>query len=65
MKVLPVRFSDVAHLNVDDLSEATNASFSDVSRAALYLGLQQIKVLAAADVEKAQELIAISNLRAK
>ena len=65
MKVLNVRFSDVAHLTIDDMTAVTGANVSEIARAAMYIGLMEIKALAARDVARAQEFVAINNLKAK
>lgn len=65
MKILNVRFSDVAHLIISDLNEITGANASEIARAALHVGLLEVKALAAQDPERAQEFIAINNLKAK
>lgn len=63
MKQLPVRFNDKQVLQISDLVDCLGASTTDVSRAALALGLQQLKELAARDKESAQELLAVTAFR--
>lgn len=65
MKKINVRFSEVQQLQISDVSEVTGANFSDVARAAMYLGMLQIRALASTDTEKAAELVAINNFKAK
>ena len=43
MKKLNVHFADKQHLQVDDLINTTGLKFSQVARAALQLGLKQIR----------------------
>ncbi len=62
---LNVRFSEIQKMQLNDVSSAVGAKLSDVARAAMYLGMLQIKALAANDTEKAGELIAINNFKAK
>ena len=65
MKILNVRFSEVAHLIISDLVDITKGTNSEVSRAALHIGLLEIRALAAVDVERAKEIVAINNLKSK
>lgn len=65
MEKLNVRFSETQKLKIDDTAESLEMNSSDIARAAMYLGIQQLLALASADQSKAQELIAISNFRAK
>lgn len=65
MKILNIRFSEVAHLIISDLVDITKATNSEVARAALHIGLSEIRALAAVDVERAKEIVAINNLKSK
>jgi predicted adenine nucleotide alpha hydrolase (AANH) superfamily ATPase len=65
MKPLNTRFGDSQVLKVNDVSECLDINFSKVARAALKLGLMQITTLAAADKEKAIDLVLINDARAK
>lgn len=65
MKQIGVRFSEVQQLLINDVSDSLGANLSDVARAAMYLGMLQIRTLAANDIEKAAELVAINNFKAK
>ncbi len=65
MKILNIRFSEVAHLIISDLVDMTKATNSEVARAALHIGLLEIRALAAVDVERAKEIVAINNLKSK
>lgn len=65
MKKIPVMFGEAQRLKLDDLAVAVESNVSEVARAAMYLGLQQILILAAVDTEKAGELVAINNFKAK
>ena len=65
MKQLGAQFGQVQHLQISDLSCALGLSKSDIARAALSLGLSQIRVLAAKDLDKARSLTAVSSAKAK
>ena len=65
MKPLNIRFSETQQLQVSDLSEAIGTTQSDIARAALALGMQQIKELASRKLDSAQELVAIQAFKAK
>lgn len=65
MKQLPVRFNEKQTSQLSDLVETLGVSTTDAARAALALGMQQIKELAARNPESAQELIAINAFKAK
>ena len=65
MKMLNVRFSEVQKLKIDDVAEVVDIDFSKVARAAMRLGMQQILILASADINKAKDLILINDARSK
>ena len=65
MKPLNVRFPDKQVLQISDLVDCLGMNQTDVSRAALALGLQQIKDLASRDNQSAVELVAVESVRAK
>lgn len=65
MKMLNVRFSEVQKLKIDDVAEVVDIDFSKVARAAMRLGMQQILILASADIDKAKDLILINDARSK
>lgn len=65
MKPLDIRFSDTQRNQVKDLAEVIGTANSDIGRAAMALGMQQIKELAARNLESAQELVAIQAFKAK
>ena len=65
MKPLNIRFSETQQLQVSDLSDAIGTTQSDIARAALALGMQQIKELASRKLDSAQELVAIQAFKAK
>ena len=65
MKPLDIRFSETQQIQVSDLSDVIGTTKSDIARAALALGMAQIKELAARKIESAQELVAINAFKAK
>lgn len=60
MKQLPVRFNNKQTSQLADLVELLGSNTTDTARAALALGMQQIKEIAARNPEKAQELVVMS-----
>ena len=65
MKMLPVKFGDTQMLSIKDMVDVLGIDNSKVARAALRLGLEQIKALASRDTEKAKDLVAINDAMAK
>lgn len=63
MKQLGVKHPDKQVLEVSDLMDCLGANQTDVVRAAMYLGMQQLKELAARDKASAQELLAVTAFR--
>ncbi|MGO1190310.1 hypothetical protein [Vibrio casei] len=64
MKHLGIRISDLQDLQINDIASETGSTKSKLTRAALYLGLQQIKTHSDKDLEKGKELIAVADARA-
>lgn len=60
MKQIGVQYPDGQILQLNDLVSCLGTKQSDLARAAMYLGMQQIKELAARDKTSAQELVAIT-----
>jgi len=58
MKQIGVQHPEKQLLQISDLMDCLGAKQSDLVRAAMYLGLNQIKEVAARDKESAQELLA-------
>lgn len=65
MKPLNIRFANRQELEIKDLGDSIGTTNSDIARAALALGMNQIRELAARNLEAAQELVAINAFRAK
>ena len=64
MKQLPVRFNDKQANQLADLVDLLGATTTDTARAALALGMNQIKEIAVRNPEKAQELVVIAAYKA-
>ena len=64
MKQLGVKHSTTQINQISDLMDCLGSSQSDLVRAAMYLGMQQLKELAARDKVSAQELLAITSFKA-
>ena len=65
MKKLEILFTNKQHLNIDDLMNVLGSNKSQLARAAMELGLNQIKELASRNTESAQELVAMSDFKSK
>ena len=65
MKQLNVRFSDAQVLKVSDISELLNMNSSDVARAALYIGLNEIMSMASANTDRGIEFTSLNAIKAK
>lgn len=65
MKMLNVRFSEAQHLTVDDVANALNMTNSDIARAALYIGLNEIKAIASKDTDRGIEFASLNAVKAK
>jgi len=65
MKIIGVQFSDSQKLKIDDLAKVLNVSTSQVARAAMKLGLEQITGLSSIAVDLGKDLVLINDARAK
>lgn len=65
MKKLEILFTKKQHLNIDDLMNVLGSNKSQLARAAMELGLNQIKELASRNTESAQELVAMNDFKSK
>ncbi len=65
MKMLGVKFSDTQHLSIDDVAKLLGMNKTDISRAALYIGLNEIKAIASADVDRGIEFASLNAVKAK
>lgn len=65
MKKIEVLYSDTQQLKLSDLMDALGSNKTDMARAAMWLGLNQIQELAARDINSAQELVAVTAYKAK
>ena len=65
MKQIGVRFSEAAKLTIDDLSDSLDVDVSVVARAAMKIGLDKLKAVGSKDIEQAQQLALMEDLKAK
>ena len=65
MKPLAIRFSETQRLKLDDISGVLGMSYSEVARAAMYIGLKEIIALSSVDVDRGLEFAAINSAKAK
>lgn len=65
MKQIGVRFSDSTKLCIDDLAESIGVDVSVLARAAMKIGLDKLKAVGSKDIEQAQQLVLMEDLRAK
>ncbi len=65
MKVLPVKFSESLTLKLSEMSDEIGIDKSKLARAALRLGLIQVNNLSVRDMEKAIDLVLVSDARSK
>lgn len=65
MKKLDVLFGDTQAVQIEDLALVSVCNKSEVARAALQLGLMQIKELMSRNTESANDVIMINSVRGK
>lgn len=65
MKKIEVLYSDSQQLKLLDLMSSLGCNKTDMARAAMMLGLNQIQELTYKNKESAQELVAITAYKAK
>lgn len=65
MKMLNVRFSESQNLKVDEIAKLLSMSNSDIARAALYIGLNEIKAIASKDTDRGIEFASLNAVKAK
>ena len=65
MKQLNVRFSESQVIKISDISDKLTMSSSDIARAALYIGLNEIMSLASKDVDRGIEFTSLNAVKAK
>jgi hypothetical protein len=65
MKVLNVRFSESQRLKVSEYAELLNMIESDVARAALYIGLNEIAAIANKDTDRGIEFTSLNAIKSK
>lgn len=64
MKPLDIRFSEVQKLQISDLSDTLMVTKSEVARAALLIGMEKIRALAAQNKAKGIEFVKINATKA-
>ena len=65
MKQLNVRFGDAQRLKLSDIASTLNMSESDVARAALYIGLNEITSIASKNTDRGIEFTSLNAIKAK
>ena len=65
MKQLNVRFSETQRLKLSDISGVLNMIDSDVARAALFIGLNEIASMTSKDVDRGIEFASLNAIKAK
>ena len=65
MKMLGVKFSDSQHLKLADVATMLGMSKTDIARAALYIGLNEIVSLSSKDVDRGIEFASLNAVKAK
>lgn len=65
MKKIEVLYSESQRLKLEDLMDALGIKKTEMARAAMYLGLNQIQEIAARDKGAAQELVSFTAFKAK
>lgn len=64
MKPLDIRFSETQKLQISDLAELLMVSKSEVARAALLIGLAEIRATAAQDKLRGIEVVKLNAVKA-
>lgn len=65
MKSLGVKFSDKTDLQIKDLAAVVGMSNSQIARAAMQIGLLQLKNAAVKDCDNAKSFIAIEDAKSR
>lgn len=65
MKQINVRFSETQRLRLSDISGKLNMIDSDVARAALFIGLNEIVSMTSKDVDRGIEFASLNAIKAK
>jgi len=65
MTPINVRFGDTQKLKLDDIANSLGMGYSEVARAAMYIGLKEIIALAANDVDRGIEFTSLNAVKAK
>lgn len=65
MKQLNIRFGDAQRLRLNDVSGLLKMSESEIARAALYIGLNEIISMAGKGVDRGIEFTSLNAVKAK
>ena len=65
MQPINIRFGDTQRLKLDDVANVLGMSYSEVARAALYIGLKEIMALSANDVDRGIEFTSLNAVKSK
>lgn len=65
MKQLNVRFGDAQRLKLSDIAVNLSMSESDIARAALYIGLNEITSMASKNTDRGIEFASLNAIKAK
>lgn len=65
MEKLPVRFSENQTFQLKDLAESLGVSTATLARAALQIGIEKVKAVGSKDLQEAQSLTLMTDLKAK
>ena len=65
MKQLNVRFSETQRIKLSGIASTLNMIDSDVARAALFIGLNEIEVTANKSVDRGIEFTSLNAIKAK
>ncbi len=65
MKQINVRFGEAQRLKLSDMASTLGMSESDVARAALYIGLNEITSMASINTDRGIEFASLNAVKAK
>ena len=65
MKMLGVKFSESQLLKVSEISELLGMNKTDIARAALYIGVNEILSMSSKDLDRGIEFASLNAVKAK
>ena len=65
MKILGVTFSDSQQMKIGEIADLLGLSKSDVARAALYVGLNEVLAIASKDLDRGIEFASLNAVKSK